>query len=513
MEQLGASIISLRNISNKDDEEEEIPQNLISSNKSLNVPELDSWKCLLPQILAAIAAASFHTGNGMSMAYSAVLISQLEQPDSDFKATNTENAFMASIIILVAPVASVMSGFLMDKLGRLNTIKLAVIPGVIGWTIVALAQNIQVVIAGRILIGTATCLGTNPAIVYMTEIGNPKIRMSLMQLGSAYASLGMIITYLGGWYMHWRIVAWISNVFILLTGLSVCFIHESPLWLIFRGKFKSAKKSLNWFYKHQPNPAGNGETYADLQFKILKKQEEEAQEKRKNKGTLGDLAKEFMKPSGYKPLIIMCPLFFCQHFSGIYITMFYSITFIKEAGTNIDGYFASVMIGVTRFIIATSNVLILKYVNRRTAIIVSSLGMAIFMYISGQYTLWIKEGETTAKWVPVASLLMYVVCSVTGLMFLPFMVISELFPLAIRGVGYTIGYSLSMLFMFAALQSYYGLNAALGGSTNLQWFFAVVCTMGAVYTYIFLPETRGKKLNEITENFQKGWLYIGKSHK
>ncbi|XP_057671002.1 facilitated trehalose transporter Tret1-like isoform X2 [Diorhabda carinulata] len=451
MEQLGASIISLRNISNKDDEEEEIPQNLISSNKSLNVPELDSWKCLLPQILAAIAAASFHTGNGMSMAYSAVLISQLEQPDSDFKATNTENAFMG--------------------------------------------------------------LGTNPAIVYMTEIGNPKIRMSLMQLGSAYASLGMIITYLGGWYMHWRIVAWISNVFILLTGLSVCFIHESPLWLIFRGKFKSAKRSLNWFYKHQPNPAGNGETYADLQFKILKKQEEEAQVKRRNKGTLGDLAKEFMKPSGYKPLIIMCPLFFCQHFSGIYITMFYSITFIKEAGTNIDGYFASVMIGVTRFIIATSNVLILKYVNRRTAIIVSSLGMAIFMYISGQYTLWIREGETTAKWVPVASLLMYVVCSVTGLMFLPFMVISELFPLAIRGVGYTIGYSLSMLFMFAALQSYYGLNAALGGSTNLQWFFAVVCTMGAVYTYIFLPETRGKKLNEITENFQKGWLYIGKSHK
>lgn len=98
-------------------------------------------------------------------------------------------------------------------------------------------------------------------------------------------------------------------------------------------------------------------------------------------------------------------------------------------------------------------------------------------------------------------------------MSLPFMVIPELFPQEIRGTGYTIGYSISTLFMFGSLESYYFLDEVLGGATNLQWFFSIICLAGLVYTYMFLPETKGKKLTDITNNFKKGWLYIGKSHK
>ncbi|XP_028131313.1 facilitated trehalose transporter Tret1 [Diabrotica virgifera virgifera] len=509
--ELGASVISLR-YQREEDQEEEQEENLVANSKSLNVKENSSLRCLLPQILASLAAAAFHIGNGTAMAYSAVLISQLEEDGSDFKATKSENAFMASIIILIAPFASIVSGVLMDKFGRLNTIKLAIVPGVLGWVALALAPNMKIIIMGRILTGIAASWGTNPAIVYITEIAHPKLRMSLMQLSPTYVSLGMIVVYLAGMYTTWRMVAWICNIFIVLPVTVVFFIPESPMWLILKGRTKEAKKSLEWLNKKQPQPEGKNETFAEIQFKVLKKQHEEEEAKSKNKGSFKEILHEFMKPTGYKPLIIMCPLFFCQHFSGIYITMFYSITFIKEAGTDLNAYFVSALIGVVRFIMASTNVVLLKYLNRRTALISSCAGMAFFMYLSGQYTLWIKEEVTTAKWVPVVSLLMYVVCSVNGLMYLPFMVISELFPVKIRGVGYTIGYSMSMVFMFAGLQGYYWLYDVLGGITHLQWFFSAVCAAGLVYSYIFMPETKGKKLSEISNNFKKGWLYIGKHH-
>lgn len=49
---------------------------------------------------------------------------------------------------------------------------------------------------------------------------------------------------------------------------------------------------------------------------------------------------EFMKPTGYKPVAILSGLFFFQHFSGIFITMFYSISFIEVRISKIRTFLA-----------------------------------------------------------------------------------------------------------------------------------------------------------------------------
>lgn len=60
---------------------------------------------------------------------------------------------LASVLIVVIPFSSVFSGMMMDNLGRLNTIKIAGIPGVIGWSIIAVAPNVPWIIFGRLLVG------------------------------------------------------------------------------------------------------------------------------------------------------------------------------------------------------------------------------------------------------------------------------------------------------------------------------------------------------------------------
>lgn len=105
-------------------------------------------------------------------------------------------------------------------------------------------------------------------------------------------------------------------------------------------------------------------------------------------------------------------------------------------------------------------------------------------------------------------ILLYVVTSMIGLLPIPWTMTAELFPIEIRGVAHSIAYSIANTIMFASVQSYYGLTAMFGGASGLQWFFAVIALTASVYSLIFLPETHGKKLSDITEYFNHTTIFL-----
>lgn len=71
----------------------------------------------------------------------------------------------------------------------------------------------------------------------------------------------MVIGYSSGWVFTWRMEAWISNIFIIVPIICCLFIHESPDWLMLRGKEEQAMKSLNWLNKNQPQPTDRVSAY------------------------------------------------------------------------------------------------------------------------------------------------------------------------------------------------------------------------------------------------------------
>lgn len=173
---------------NKDDAFREI----IASCRSLSKYETNT-RSALPQIFSAIIAAAFHIVIGISLAYSAILIPQLEDPSSDIVVTKSQSSWIASIIVIMVPIGSLFAGVLMEFLGRLNTIKLAAVPCIIGWIAIAMADSFFWIMVGRVLTGFACAIGTSPAIVYITEVSRPDMRGSLISSGPTIASLGKII--------------------------------------------------------------------------------------------------------------------------------------------------------------------------------------------------------------------------------------------------------------------------------------------------------------------------------
>lgn len=287
------------------------------------------------QIISAVLAASFHLTVGIALSFSAVIVPQLEDVNSDIPdIPKSQTSLVASIIVLMVPIGAVFGGFLMDSIGRVNTLKVAAIPSIVGLITIASAPNVYFILVGRILTGIACALGTSPAVVYITEVARADLRGSLISSGPTIASLGMVFTYIGGALLHWRAVAWIAIIFTLLPTIFIAiYVPESPVYLVSKGRIEDAAKSLKFLYSKYPQPENTLESLADMHLRVLiRDNEKRIAEKMKNVNGNGKEQSKwagFLKPTGYKPLIILFFLFLIQQFSGIYITLFFSVTFLQ----------------------------------------------------------------------------------------------------------------------------------------------------------------------------------------
>lgn len=497
---------------NIEENERECFKDAIVSSRSLNkgFVEPTNLRNAIREIVACIVAASFHIAVGLTMAYSATLIPHLEKKDAELHATKEETSWIASLVVICAPFGSLLGGFLMETIGRLRTLQIGAIPSVIGWVLIACSSNIPMLLVGRLLSGLSTALATSPAIVYITEVARPELRGSLISFGPTLASFGMLLSYLKGAYLDWRLVAWINIIYSIVPVIMVQFwVPESPIWLVSKGRIDDAKKSLEWLYK---NEKSQGKTpVIEAQFTtIMKENEIKLNEQRRSKhGNAFNKWRGFLKPTGWKPMTILFFFFSFQQFSGIYITLFYAVTWFQETGAGVDEYLASILVGLTRFLCSMVNTWLLRRYKRRALCIISSFGMATCMTISGYFSLNIKNGDHSGYWVPVFCLLLYVCTSMVGMLTIPWTMTAELFPTEIRGIAHSISYSMANVLMFAALQSYRSLQTFLGGSYAVQWFFAGVSVGAALFVWLMLPETHGKKLSEIEEYFHNNFLALG----
>ncbi|XP_046388749.1 facilitated trehalose transporter Tret1-like [Ischnura elegans] len=201
------------------------------------------------QIWAALAVHSVVVIVGMTLGFSAILLPQLNEPDSDILITKTEASWLASIITIIAPIGSLMAGPVMQVLGSRATIMVALIPYALGWLLIAFSNGLPMLLVGRFISGLATTFGNTPCIVYITEISSPHLRPMLTATGPIGVSLGILLVYLFGWLLSWRIVAGIAVCFHLFSFAALCTIPESPVWLVSKGRKEDAHKALLWFHR------------------------------------------------------------------------------------------------------------------------------------------------------------------------------------------------------------------------------------------------------------------------
>ncbi|XP_014260351.1 facilitated trehalose transporter Tret1-like isoform X2 [Cimex lectularius] len=499
-----------------------------SPETALPVYQKPSWIDVWPQIVSSIIALSSVIQPGINMAFSGILIPQLEKDSKINNFSKEEASWIASLVAICQPLGALFVGVLMDYIGRKKTSILSNVPIIAGWVILYFTtESLWPIYIARILTGIGGGM-TTVGLVYVAEISHVQFRSMLLSLNSVNVAFGILITTVVGVYLEWHTATLCFGTLAVMSFCLTFFIPESPYWLVNftdspLDEVKASVAYLNrksWLFK---------EEWARVQKVASERRLQKAI--RDNGSCCGSIAnkiKVYGERGCYKPLIILCIVFFLQQTSGTYVVIFYTVNiFISlggDFGFGFNEYNATATLGVVRFVMSLVSAVLSKKIGRRPIMVISSAVMAcsafataFFLKINDIDTISFGKDNSSANFTSMSptaeppvfsnaytlvSILSFVCAGSLGQMVIPWTLISELLPTKIRASGSGIMVSYGSFLLFVVIKTFPGLLDLI----TLPYVFvmyAVMSIFSVIFVVFFLPETFRKNFAEIAEHFEK----------
>lgn len=269
-----------------------------------------------PQYVAGLSAAGGAFAVGTALGWPSQVGPKLvEGDDRYFPFSKGDSDWAASVVTIGCAVSCLPIGLLMKKFGRKWTMISLVAPFMIGWSLVAWAQNLAMLITGRFLIGLAGGAFCVSAPQYAAEIAEKEIRGVIGTFCMLLINIGILFVYIVGAYASVFWTSIICAMIPLIFALSFFFMPESPVYLVMKNRENEVNKSYKWLRGENYNPQS--------EIDLLK---EEIEEGNKSQAALSEI---LSRRASQRALLIGFGLMFYQQFSGINVVVFYS-TFIFE---------------------------------------------------------------------------------------------------------------------------------------------------------------------------------------
>ncbi|KAG6446645.1 facilitated trehalose transporter Tret1-2 homolog [Manduca sexta] len=443
------------------------------------------WK----QSLAASAPILLTFAAGLTSGYSAILLPQLKNEHGPIPADESTTSWIASIAALPMAPGCLLSGWLLERFGRKTAHYVICVPFLLGWILIAIANNLTLMLFGRFFTGLCVGLLGPLGPVYIGETSEPKYRGFLLAGISLALAIGIMFAHVVGTFISWQWTSAICSLFPVLSAILLIFVPESPTWLISRGRVEDGIKDFYWLRGY------SDEAKAELKGIIDSRIAADA----KPPPTWKEKLTNLRSPELLKPLFIMIVFFVTCQFAGVNAIAFYSIEIVEKAvGEGIDHYLAMLIIDSLRLVMSVVACVVCKQYGRRLLCIVSGIATALSMIGLSMFLYW-KPPDMS--WLPLTCLMVYICAVSIGLVPLPWMMCGELFPTRVRGLGSGISSATTFVAFFIVVKTAPGMMTNFGEVITFL-FYGVVAFVGTVVLYFILPETRGKSLQEIEEKFR-----------
>lgn len=449
----------------------------------------------LKQVLAAFVANIGTINTGLVFGFSAVAIPQLNEPDSFIKIDDDQASWIASLSSLTTPFGCLLSGYLMDLIGRKRTLIITEIPLIMGWLLVSFSSCVEMIYVGRLLVGLGSGMVGAPARVYTGEVTQPHLRGMLSALASVGVSLGVLIEYALGAVVTWTVLAGISAAIPMLALLLIMLMPETPNWLLTHGHPEEAKSALK---KFRGNTCDVEKEMSDLENFSIKNNVVQL------KG-FSETLHALKSPAALKPFAILVIYFAIYQFSGVNSVTFYAVQVFKESGTEMNKYLATVILGVVRLLSTIAACISLRRCGRRPLTLISGIGCGVTMVGLGSYMYlrkyWLESGiEPVATWIPVACIFIFTIACTLGFLVVPWVMIGEVFPTQVRGIVGGMTTCAAHMFIFIVVKTF-PLLQSIASNHGTFLIYGFVSLFGTIFFYCCLPETKGKTLQEIEDYF------------
>ena len=418
-----------------------------------------------------------------------------------FLLNEIEIGWFASSALIGAIIGALVSGSLSDRFGRKPILIIAAFLFFISALGCTIPDSFIFLIVARIIGGIGVGMASVLSPLYISEFSPPKIRGKLIALYQLSIVIGILLAYLSNWLLLkfsqestslfnetdklykifvsevWRGMFGLemipSGLFILLLFL----IPESPRWLI---KNNNPEKGFNILTKI------SGKKIAEKEFIEIKNSIS------KFKGRIADL----LRPGLRLALLVGIGLSVFGQFTGVNIIIYYGPTILENAGFKIDGALQfQVAIGLINLIFTILALWKIDRWGRRPLLVYGMFSVFIsLIIIAFQFTFDSSQGILI-----VVMLCIYMASLALSINAVIWVLIGEIFPNRIRGSAMSIVTftNWGANFLTAFTFPWYIDKIGMGGGF---FTFAGMCLLATIFFNKYVPETKGKTLEEI-ENF------------
>ncbi|XP_012169380.1 solute carrier family 2, facilitated glucose transporter member 3 isoform X2 [Bombus terrestris] len=409
---------------------------------------------------------------------------------------------VVSIFLIGGAAGSFLSSWVADRYGRKGALFVGNIFGIIGaamFFLIRKLNSIEILLAGRLVVGLSGGFATSIVPMYMSEIAPLRLRGAvgvICQLGitcgvflGQIAGLDTVLGTENSW--HYMLGAFVPLCIYALVFTSII-LPESPKYLyIIREQKQKALDELSRIRK--------------MDIMLLEVEISSLQQEIETKTTAEPwtIKRIFKDPNLKLPVFLVCIIQFGQQMSGINVVFYYSNSIFINAGLGITGaQYATLGTGVANIGMALASVPVMSTLNRRGVLLTSiylCLGCLIVLCIS---ILFIHLSSHMPIICTIA-VLAYVIFYGIGLGPIPYFIGSELFDVGPRPTAMALGSVFNWGGNFIVGMTFPTIESIMGPYTFL--IFAVFLLLLGQIVRIYLPETRGKNTMDIAALISQGF--------
>ncbi|GBP14596.1 Glucose transporter type 1 [Eumeta japonica] len=418
-----------------------------------------------------------------------------------YEVDDTGSGLLFSVTVSIFAVGGMfgcpLASWLAERRGRRDALLYNAAFGVVAGALMGfskLAGSVEMLIIGRLLIGVNCGFATTASPTYVSEVAPLRLRGAFGTVNQLAVAIGLVggqalgIDQLLGSDDGWP---WLLGLAVIPSALQCAmlpFAPESPRYLLLaRRDEEAARRVLTTF-----------RSSSDVHDEINDMHAEDAAERQEEKFTVSKLVTTRALRT---PLVIGIVMHLSQQLGGINTVLYYSTTIFETAGLEENSArMATIGVGGVLAVMALVSIPLMDRLGRRTLQLAGLGGMAVSSVLM-TVAFFTYHDNFTMSVMAVVFTLLFVAFFGVGPSSIPWMIMSELFGQGARSAAVSIGALVNWFANFIVGLTFIPMLEALGNWVYLPYTGLLIIFF--VFTYVKLPETKNRTIEEVTALFKK----------
>ena len=402
-----------------------------------------------------------------------------------FSLNSLQEGWAVSVVLIGCMFGAGLAGPISDRLGRRRFMLVSAVLFLVSAVGCALPRTITAFIIFRFIgglgIGSAAVLSP----LYIAEVAPARVRGALVSVNQLAIVTGILLAYFVNWIF--------AGDRPLELALDVR--HGGhPLGLLLPA---SPARPREPALAGQERPRGRG---ADRPHPGRHRGGRGRGDPRDqgDPGPRGGFAKELFRPAFRRPLLIAIVLAVFQQITGINAILYYAPRIFEGAGFGrMSAIGQSTVVGLVNMLFTVVAIVLADRVGRRPLLLVATGGMGVSLVLLG--------AAFKSPLLPASALLfiilLYIAFFASAMGPLVWVVMAEIFPIKVRGSAMGLATLILWFADFVVTLTFPVISDRFHPATAF-WLYAAMCAFDLAFMRFFLPETKGRTLEEI----ERGWL-------